>query len=222
MAILVFIIIGLIAIGVLVGAQGNSVQKAKVATLSSIEGFTPAIRFDGEFGGLGLAIDPTTNRFAIAGVGVPPRVFSFDQLIAVDVERDGTMVTTTKGSVGLVGAAAGVALLGPMGLLLGGSTKSVGRSVSKVTKLALKIYVNDLVKPCFEVAFFSSAAGADPNSGMLALSAQKLDEWYGRFRTILAMRSSAAEGEAASTFASLPDSSFEPARQGWLTRTFGA
>lgn len=222
MGILVFIVIGVIVVGALVAVQGSSVQQAKAAALSSIDGFTPAIRHDGEFGGLGVAIDPATNRFAIAGIGVPPRVFRFDQLVGVDVERDGMTVTTTKGSVGLVGAAAGVALLGPMGLLLGGSTKSVGKSVPKVTKLALKIYVNDLVKPCYEVAFFSRAAGADPNSGVLALSAQNLDEWYGRFRTILAAQSSAAESGAASRLAPLPDSSPETARQGWLSRTFGA
>jgi len=166
-----------------------AVQKVKGASLTTIDGFNPAVRYDGVLGGYGIAIDPQTNRFALAGVGVEPTIFDFSQLVAVEVERDGATVTTTKGSNGLAGAAIGVALLGPAGLLLGGGTRSRGVTSPTITKLALKIYVNDLVRPCFEVVFYRDGRGGSTNSGAVSNAAQRLDEWYGRFRTIISMQS---------------------------------
>ncbi|WP_267387060.1 hypothetical protein [Sphingomonas sp. GC_Shp_3] len=181
----VFVVIGFIAICIVMARRISAVQRAKVATLSTIEGFTPAVTYDGLPGCYGVSIDTSSEQIALIGVGVPPKVFRFDQLIEVGVERDGNTVTTTNGRSGIAGGAVGLALIGPLGLALGGATRSVGTTTSKVTELSLKLYFSDLVTPFCKVEFYKNSAGGGPNNGALTLRAKTLEEWYGRFRTIL-------------------------------------
>ena len=197
-----FIICAVIGCFFVLVRRSLAVQKVKVKSLATIDGFNAAVKYEGVFGGYGLALDPNTNRFAIAGFGIDPYVFDFSQLVAVDVERDGATVTTTKGSNGLAGAAIGVALLGPAGVLLGSGTRSRGISRPTVTKLALKRYVNDLVHPCFEVVFYQNGRGGGANSGLVSNAATRMDEWYGRFRTILAMQASVRDHDKVADTAS--------------------
>jgi hypothetical protein len=184
----------IIAVIIVFGRRTIAAQLKQGKALSAIDGFAPAVKYEGLAGSLGVAIDPQTNRFAVAGLGVEPRVFDFSELIAVDAERDGASVTTAKGSNGLAGAAIGVALLGPAGVLLGSGTRSRGFTSPTVTKLSMKIYVSDLIHPCHEIVFYRNSRGGSTNSGLVSNAATRLDEWYGRFRTILAMQ---AEGRGS-------------------------
>ena len=196
-----FIAIAIFAVFFVLVRRAIAAQMKQNKALATIDGFNPAVKYNGSIGGLGLALDPSSNRFAVSAPGSEPTLYDFAQLVAVDVERNGATVTTTKGSNGLAGAAVGVALLGPAGLLLGGGTRSKGTATPTVTKLSLKIYVNDLIKPCHEVVFYSNRQGGNASGIMVSNAARQMDEWYGRFRTILAMQANASgipAGEAAS------------------------
>lgn len=183
-----FIICAIIGVSLVLMRRAIAGQMKKSSSMAAIGGFNPVVKYDGIIGGHGIAIDPETNRFALSRVGGEPHVFDFSQVVAVDVERDGATITTTKGSNGLAGAAVGVALLGPAGLLLGSGTRSRGLTKPTVTKLSMKIYVNDLIKPYHEVVFYKNPRGGSANGIIVTKAAQQLDEWYGRFRTILAMQ----------------------------------
>jgi hypothetical protein len=134
--------------------------------------------------GPAIALDPESNQFAIAKRGTPPEVYAFDQLIAVEALKNGGSVHKTNRGSQVAGAAVGGILLGPVGLLLGGVTGSK-RVEQKITRLSLKIFTDDLVSPVTEILFFDSPSGSQPGSFAVSIAARQLDEWHGRFQTIL-------------------------------------
>ena len=184
--IIVMIVLAIVGGILSVIADGNA-QKSQTAALSTITGFKPVVSYGGGLYKAGVAIDPATNQFAIIHPGQQPKVFRFAQLVAVEVGRNGTSVTKTNRGSQVAGAAVGAVLLGPLGLLLGGVTGSK-RNIEKVKCLSLKVYTNDLVKPIHEIIFLSDVNGFKPDSLVVTQASAQLDEWYGRFRTILEMR----------------------------------
>jgi hypothetical protein len=181
------------------------------------------LTYAGVNGGYGLALDPTSNQFAVAIPGTAPRVYRFDQLISAEVKRDGETITTTKGKVDTSGAALGTLLAGPVGgLLVGAKTSSTSESRTFTTKLSVKLYVNDLHLPVMEIGFLGSGVGWQDGSVQFEKAVAELEAWYGRFRTIIVGLERQGSG-AAPTFA------FEkkaprptPEQKGWMARTFSA
>lgn len=179
---------GAAILGLILGRiQGNR-QKEQTVALQAIPDFRPAVKFDGASGGPAIAIDPASNKFAIIN-RTQTKVFNFSDLVAVEVLRNGSSVTKTNRGSQVAGAAVGAVLLGPVGLLLGGLTGSK-RNVEKVERLSLKIFTNDLISPTHEIVFFGGPK-AKPDSPVVKQGAQLLDDWHGRFQTILHMRAAA-------------------------------
>jgi hypothetical protein len=194
----------------------EKVQAEKLATLNEVEGFNPAVVYDGFVTSYGLAIDPESNQFAIAIPGHNARLYHFSQLIAAEVEKDSETITTTKGKVSMKGAAVAVELVGPLGLLMGAKTSSTSRERVTLKSLNLKLYVNDLHTPCFDIPFLA-APGFQTEAAI-----KKVDQWYGRFRTILAgiEREGFAEASMLAVKHSAPAP--EPIVIPWVARVFGA
>ncbi|WP_156441673.1 MULTISPECIES: hypothetical protein [unclassified Sphingomonas] len=142
--------------------------------------------------GPGVAIAPKSELFAITLPGHRPRLYHFSQLVAAEVDRNGTTLTTTKGKISTGGAALGTLIAGPVGgLLIGAKTSSTSQSQERV-ELALKLYVNDLYSPCFSIPF--GAALAVPHDPAFQKLTGKVDLWFGRFRAILADAQPRQEG----------------------------
>lgn len=176
--------------------------------IESLPAFSPALRFVQPDMALGLFLDPESCQFAIVRQKQAPRLYDFDQLVAVDVERDGTSLQMTNRGSQMMGAAVGGVLLGGLGLLIGGLTGSK-RNEERVKRLSLKLFTNDLHNPVTEVVFFDFPQGVKPDSDLVKLSAQHLDEWYGRFRTILQRNQ-----QSAASVPSQPAASVSPATFG--------
>jgi hypothetical protein len=176
--------IGCVVIAILLTVLSAQSGAKKRAALASIPGFTAAVSFGGAYFGPGIALDPESNQFAIAKRGKPPEVYAFDQLIAVEALKNGGSIQKTNRGSQVAGAAVGGLLLGPVGLLLGGVTGSK-RIEQKITRLSLKIFTDDLVSPVTEILFFDSPSGSQPGSFAVSIAARQLDEWHGRFQTIL-------------------------------------
>lgn len=175
----------------LVVAQAHAnaeAAKRNSAALTTIPNFSAALHYAGGTNKRGVAIDPSTNQFAITRLNQPPAVFSFDELVGAEVERNGSAIQKTNRGSQVAGAAVGGLLLGPVGLLLGGLSGS-SRTIEKVKKLSLKIYTNDFEAPVSEIVFFEDSEGQKPDSILVTSPAQQLDEWYARFQTILQRRS---------------------------------
>jgi len=86
----------------------------------------------------------------------------------------------------MAGAAIASAIVGPLGMAVGASTKSVGVTDNIVTSISLKIYLSDLINPVVDVPFFHSLIGEDANDIAVKAAAKEVNAWYGRFRAILA------------------------------------
>lgn len=205
-------------------ADARAAMAIRARALETIDGFEPTLTYTGVPGGSALALDPTSNQFAIASFSAPPRVYRFDQLTAAEIVRDGQTVTTTKGKVDTIGAALATFLAGPVGgLLVGAKTSSTSESRTFTTKLSLKLYVNDLHMPVIEVAFLGSGFGWQDGGIHFDKAVAELDAWYSRFRTIIVGLDRQKDG-GAPTFAfaasdPLPVANSEP--KGWMARTFG-
>jgi len=183
-------ILPILAFVVIAAFMGD--KKSRI--LKKIEGFSPTIVHQGGSTGPSVAIDATNNKFAIIYGRKNAGVFDFRNLIAIEICRNGTSIDKTNRGSQVVGAAIGAVLLGPIGLLLGGLTGSKRRE-ENIKRLSLKLFTSDIKKPVHEIIFFDSPKGLKPESSLVKSAADELDEWHGRFKTILHMSAQASEPE---------------------------
>lgn len=159
--------------------------------ITDIPDFTPALRFDQGDCFASLLLDPEGHQFAIWRFDGEHRKYEFDQLVAVEIERNGSALELTNRGSQAMGAAVGGALLGPVGLLIGGLTGSK-RQEERIKTLVLKIYTNDLHNPVSRVTFFKHPGGRKADAPEVQAAIEMLEDWYGRFRTILAAQAKSA------------------------------
>lgn len=182
----------ILLMGIIAVVSGNAASAALSDRLKAIPDFsaeisyTPpafknAIALDLEREKIAVLIDPLRLR----QLEWKPVVYSFSDLIAVEVIKDGSSVIKTQRGSQLAGAAIGGVLLGPAGLLVGGLSGGKTQQ-NKIEKLALKLYTNDLTMPVQEILFWNSpGVGVDPNQPGIQDAAKQLDQWYGRLRAII-------------------------------------
>lgn len=191
-----FVAIVLIAVAIAVNQSANHSTENERQTnqLATIPDYTPSVTYKAGLMGPGVSIDAKRSKFAITHPSMPPRVFAFNQLTAIDLVKDGMSLQTTNRGSQAVGAAVGGLLLGPVGLLLGGLT-GTKRNTEKLKRLSLKIYTNDLAKPMNEIIFFDQPTGIKPDSALIKPVLDNMEQWYGRFQTILATAGAAQTDE---------------------------
>ncbi|MDW6021647.1 hypothetical protein SAZ10_07695 [Mesorhizobium sp. BAC0120] len=158
--------------------------------LNAIPDFTPTVSYKSSMCKNAIAIDIEREKIAVLlnpmklkQLEAKASVYGSSHLIAVEVARDGSSVIKTQRGSQLAGAAAGGFLLGPAGLVVGGLS-GAKRQESKIEKLSIKLYTNDLMMPVQEVLFLDfPGGGADPQQIQPIL--RDLDQWYGRLRVIV-------------------------------------
>lgn len=168
----------------LAGAQGRADQASAKRGLAAVPGYEPCVVQSTGYNKPSISLDAVGERFAIAAPGEQPKVFRFNQLVAVEIEKNGQSITRTNRGDQAAGAAAGAILLGPAGLLLGGLSGSK-RHEEMIKRVTLKIYTNDLLAPITTIHFLDSWSGFKADSFIVRTAANSADEWHGRFRAIL-------------------------------------
>lgn len=123
-------LIGLILVVLIVAGvkQANAQAKAesnaadaRKRSLQKLKDFSAALMYGGTGDNPGIAIDTARNKFAIIPRHAQPRVFEFGQLVAVEIQKNGDSIQKTNRGSQVLGSAVGGILLGPLGLLMGGS-----------------------------------------------------------------------------------------------------
>ncbi|MCA1444896.1 hypothetical protein I6F07_33050 [Ensifer sp. IC4062] len=76
---------------------GQQQREAQQTALAGLGDFTPSVTYTGVYGGAGIALDATRNKFAILNplIGIETKVFDFADLVAVEVCRDGSSLQKT-------------------------------------------------------------------------------------------------------------------------------
>jgi hypothetical protein len=175
---IVALMVGLAAIAELRSAR----DRARVLRLA---GFHPTITYKGLRGAAGIALDPSSRQIAITRYRQNPLLLGFDDVVSVEIVKNGSTLTSTNRGSQVAGATVGALLLGPAGLIIGGLSGS-RRSVERTARLSMKLYTTDLVTPVHEIVFFTvQGVGLRANSPLVVSAARLLDEWYGRLQSIL-------------------------------------
>jgi hypothetical protein len=104
----------------------------------------------------GLLVDQTHRIITpFSDSGKTYRVYQYQQLIRSEVLEDGDTVTSTVRSSQIIGGLVGNAVLGPVGLLVGGLTGKT-RTRQEVRSVALGITVDDSERPLWSIQFLPS------------------------------------------------------------------
>jgi hypothetical protein len=148
------IFIALIAlIGFLVKSHKERVARELQENLTAIPDF--ASDFFEDVGACILAVDDGHQLLAIV-YRKQHHVFAFSKLLTVQYWETTTATTETHTNRGsqVFGAAVGAALVGPVGMLLGGLTGSTRSQTSvHVTGFGLALSVDDIFTPVFSLTF---------------------------------------------------------------------
>ncbi|MER8859452.1 hypothetical protein NKI09_17620 [Mesorhizobium sp. M0757] len=181
MGLLFFIIFAIVGLGLWLRAREKRQIRVQDFAISSIPNFNPEVKYYGlAGGGKGLAIDPISKRFAILNGQGGSKTFRYSELVQIDAVRNGgSMLQTRRGNES--GATAGAV---GQGWLFSGDTRSQKRKRESVNKLSLKIYTDDVMHPVHEIVFFDGKAKSTDRE--IEKLGKEIDEWYRRFRTMLA------------------------------------
>jgi hypothetical protein len=126
------------------------------------------------FGDTVIAINHD-SRAVVLGTVQSHKQYRWAAIAAVDVIRDGTIVTSTNRGSQIMGAAVGEILLGPLGLLIGGVTGSK-LTVNRVSQIALKIIVDDRYTPIYTIEFLKvPGSGVDPRHKLVKDAASRAE-----------------------------------------------
>lgn len=187
-----YIGVGVLALLVWAGITGHRDKKAMEQQFAAIPDFHPAFRHSKDLGFI-FGLDPERRKLALLEYKQLPRVVSLDEIIAVELMRDGNRIERTNRGSQVMGLAVGALALGGVGALISGLSGSK-RSHERVKKLSLKLYTTQLADPVIELMLMESRGGKVPGKAELKL----VDDWYGRFRAVL------HEPAAPASFAATP------------------
>jgi len=133
-----------------------------------------------------IAVDTNSRKVALvenAKQSVLTRVVSYKDLISVEIITDGNTVTSTKRGSQAAGVLVGGAVLGGLGAVIGGLS---GATVSnkKVSKIDLRIVVNDPRHPTHTVNFFSRK-DEDREDPLVVKSLEGVSTWQARIAVLI-------------------------------------
>lgn len=100
----------------------------------------------------GMAIDNTNKKFCIVTQN-STKLYSYDDLLGVELSENGESLTKTLRGSQVAGAAIGGLLLGGAGAIIGGLSGKK-ETIKLINNIELKITLNDTQNPIFDFVFF--------------------------------------------------------------------
>ncbi len=126
------------------------------------------------------------GKEVVLGDVTQPNTYPMTAIATVEVLKDGSSITSTDRGSQAAGALVGGAALGGIGLLIGGLS-GTRRNKNIIHSLALKVVVEDRMKPVYIVYFFKARFkdGTDAHHKILKEPLDKLDRFHALMVTSL-------------------------------------
>lgn len=176
---LVLIVVGA-TINLIYNAVKKSTKKKEMSHhLATMNYFTSTQEVIGSDGMSGLSVDEQRKKICLIDHSTPDvitRIISYRDILSCEISEDGVEMTKTSRTSQLGGALVGGLALGGVGMIVGGlSGKKV--TAGKVTRVDLRITVNDTKQPIHIINFLSNVA-FDKRSGAYHAVIEKAKWWY--------------------------------------------
>lgn len=177
------VVIALIVLGVMIQADMDKKKRAKLeAVIDSQEGFTATHKHIGADYLTGIAIDDSRRKVCLLRAPASVRIYSFDDILSCEVFEDGESLTKTVRSSQALGAVVGSLAFGGVGAIVGGLSGSK-KTVDKVSRIDLRVVVNDMQAPIHDVSFLN--AETKKGGEVHKLVSQQARFWAGLFDVII-------------------------------------
>ncbi|TAM40483.1 MAG: SHOCT domain-containing protein [Burkholderiaceae bacterium] len=184
-AILIIFAVAVVAIGVASVIHTSSGLKELGTAISNIPRFSASFQYLGADGGNGIAVDETRSKvclFKRESKTLTHRVFDYRDVLSCELFEDGqTMVKTSRSSLA-VRALVGGMLLGNVGAFVGGMSAKKVES-GKVSKIGLRLVLNDSVQPIHEIFFLS--VKSKRNGLLYKNSSEQAKKWQARLDGVI-------------------------------------
>ena len=156
--IILVILLGAIVYGIYQGLSMRLTTKRNTdifrRVINSLENFTTDFSYIGKDGENALAIDLTNNKIALIEFS-EENVYNYKDLLEVEILEDGLSITKTARGSQIAGALIGGLALGGVGAIIGGLSGSK-HNIDKVSRLDLKLIVNNVETPLFLLNFLNT------------------------------------------------------------------
>ena len=149
--------------GVIVALIWSQAQKREALEdhmadhMAAVSGFVPTHKFMATDGISGIAIDVPNQQVCLLKYRdshFSHRVLPFSAIISVEIFEDGHSVTKTSRASQAGGALVGGIALGGVGAIIGGLSGKT-TTTDKITRIDLRLIVDDMVSPLHDVNIFS-------------------------------------------------------------------
>ncbi len=147
--------------------------------IAGLVNFRVTHRFDQRDKRASILVDRHRKAFAIVTAVSPVTVYAFDRLASVTAEKDGLPLRIAHRCARYF-AEGNTAVLDLVGLIVA-SSNAAGRNGGLITRLTLKLFVDDGILSAHEIVFFSSPHAMRVESPEVTLAAVELSEWFSRF-----------------------------------------
>jgi hypothetical protein len=181
-------IIAFIFIAFAAAADHKRKQEEFHRAVEILPGFNATQEVMGADGKTGLAVDEQHRTVCLIyrePTGSFLRnVLDYKDLFSSELVEDGVEVRKTSRASQLGGALVGGALLGGVGVIVGGLSGKT-KAMSKVTRLDLKIVVNDSAKPLHVINFLHFPSGADRSGFLFKAANERAQHWAGVLEVLI-------------------------------------
>lgn len=189
------LVVALVAIGLAIQSDSNKKKRAKLKGLISAQAdFRVTHALVGADLRTGIAIDDGGRKVCLAALPDTARVYRFEDVLSCELFEDGRSISKAVRSSQALGAIIGGLALGGVGVVAGGLS-GARKTVDTVTRIDLRLVVNDLQSPMHDVRLLDAEA---KRGGFVHRSvSDKARFWAGLFEVIIeGSRGAAAQAQA--------------------------
>jgi len=182
----VFCIVAAVLYGIISGNERRKMAEDAGKAIVAREDFKSDLHYVSPHDQKGLAIDTTNNLILFTNNGAQT-VMPFKNLIGTEILVDGATLTRTNRGSQLLGAAVGGALLGGIGVVVGGLS-GTSTSSDRVRMVILRVITDNFHNPNFDIVLLDwshSQKGMEKSNIMYKEAIKTASAWHSRLITIL-------------------------------------